>query len=249
MLLKVVMFQRKTILIFFFILLSSFCFAAPKPTTTIVSDAGLSISYAHPDYLKQNEPLYIRFWVFNNSNGALMTNLTTNCTYNLLDKQGKNILTISTNDSIKFENLGANACVDCFNYNLTGNFNNIGVYEYQIRCQAKDNLGGVQIGEYEVNESGSNKVNDYTLTFIVLCILFMFNLIIFLIPIFVQKITDNKPTNYLIKQMFIISSIILFCRIAFRVCQPGLLIIMERLSSKSGLNERPCTISNPIVSG
>jgi hypothetical protein len=132
---------------------------AVRPSPLIVNSGGLDISYPNTYYLKLDQNLSIRFWVYNVSNGAVITNATTNCTFNLLDKSGKNVLRLSSpaSSGIQFGNLGANACANCFNFEIAGgNFSYKGYYEYQIRCQTigGSNYGGYTYGSYETTQTG-----------------------------------------------------------------------------------------------
>jgi hypothetical protein len=162
--------KKPIFILMMFLICLSLVSAAPKPLQTVSSQGGLTISYPAPGYLKVGAGLSVRFWVYNNSNGGVMTNASAgvNCTYNIIDGGGsdetgniigKNILRVSTPTSsgIRFGDLGPSGCANCFNLEISGgNFSHHGSYEYQIRCGgARDNtLGGFLIGEYEVNSVG-----------------------------------------------------------------------------------------------
>ena len=134
------------------------CDAIKPSTATSSLSQGLQISYPAPYFLEVEHNLSIRFWVYNSSNGDLLTNTTINCTYNLLNNYGKNTVRYSTDDvnlPIMFGKLGSNACANCFNLELSGgNLSKLGYYSYQIRCKGQGQ-GGYIIGDYLVNPSGT----------------------------------------------------------------------------------------------
>jgi len=181
-------------LFFFFLVLPMVSAATPFARYSDITQ-GLIISYPNSYYIPQNAPLYVRFWVYNASNGYLMTNATVNCTYNLMDATGKNILRAATDTipiGIKWGNLGANACANCFNINITSdNFANIGSHPYQIRCYDNITIGGTYGGffsdVYEVTPSGFEGSANYSFVIIII------SFVILLIGIF----SRNIPTTIL----------------------------------------------------
>lgn len=126
--------------------------SAAKPLTSIPLSQGLQISYISPYYIQQNTNLSIRFWVYNLTDGGLLTNKTVNCTYNLLNDTGRNVLKFESpaSSGIAFGNLGPGACTNCYNLEISAkNFSSIGYYSWQIRCQGI-NIGGYINGDYLV---------------------------------------------------------------------------------------------------
>ena len=157
--------------------------AAPKVPTNILS-SGLEISYPNPYNIKFNsgETFGIRFWVYNTSDGSILTNTTTTCTYNLINSSGFNIVRLITPTQIKFGNL-TNGCANCFNFNLANsNFSYSGFYEFQIRCQAGE-FGGYQIGTYLVNPTGDELTIEKTILDFIMFIFLIFLFIIVLIGV------------------------------------------------------------------
>jgi hypothetical protein len=144
-------------LVFLFLLISSLSVLAANPhtpTNNYLSE-GLQISYPNTYYIKYNTTQAIRFWVYNVSDGEIMTNRSINCTYNLLDNNGLNIIRKATYTDIKFGNLtGTQNCQNCFNFLInSGNFSYMGYYSYQIRCQGSG-LGGYLTDNYLSTDTG-----------------------------------------------------------------------------------------------
>ena len=163
--------MKKIFILMVVLLLFSISFiTAPKPVAVLgIQTGGIDISYPNPYYLKIDNPLYVRFWVYNTSNGIVMTNLTVNCTYNLLDYTGKNVLRMSTQE-IKFGGLGTRACQNCFNLNVSaGNFSHTGVYPFQIRCQGFG-IGGFLTDNYEVTRTGKELTTTMIYTVILILV-------------------------------------------------------------------------------
>ena len=154
--------MKKLLLLYFvlLILLIPIISAAPPARSIIASTGGIDISYPSSGFIKTNSDLYVRFWAYNKTAGELLTNTSINCTYNLLDSSGKNIIRMETYNQIKFGNLSGNGCANCFNFlisapNITAN----GYYPYQIRCYGSG-LGGYLSDVYEATATG----NEFYLT-------------------------------------------------------------------------------------
>ena len=186
-----------SIFFIFFIFLFSFSLvsAAPPITTVQQLNTGLQISYPSPYYLIYNHSLSIRFWVYNLSNGVVLTNITTNCTYNLLEHSGRNVY---RNGTIQFGGLPTNACQNCYNLELPNTlFNYTGVMMYQIRCQSNSmNEGGFLNGLYEITVGGFDEPS-WSIQPIILIILIV--LLFFVIGIY----SENKFIISLTSFMFV----------------------------------------------
>jgi hypothetical protein len=152
--------------------------SAVKPTPIAgLTSAGVQISYPSPYYLTVNNNLSIRFWVYNTTTGDTITNVSANCTYNLLDSSGRNILRVATpaSSGIKFGGLGTSACANCFNLEINAaNFTKTGYYSYQIRCDT-GLTGGYLIGDYEAIPTRNGADNT---TFFVILILIAAGLVL-----------------------------------------------------------------------
>lgn len=158
--------------------------SAPPFLTTGITISGLQISYPNTYYIQQNNDLAVRFWVYNYSNGAILTNSTVNCTYNLLNNTGYNIVRQISSTEIKFGRLGLQGCQNCFNTIIGGgNFTSVGsIYSYQIRCQATGNLGGYELGNYEITDNGRIPPGDNNIIFMsIIFIIIIVSLLFFLI--------------------------------------------------------------------
>jgi len=142
-----------------------------KPSNVInTNTAGLDISYPESYYIKVNNNLSVRFWVYNLSSGTIFTNTSINCTYNIIDSDGKNIIRISS-PNISFGINNPNACQNCFNINIGGgNFSTKKYLSYQIRCQGQG-LGGYRIGDYEVTTTGFDAPSDNLKIFFIILFL------------------------------------------------------------------------------
>lgn len=172
-------------LLFFLFLIPSIQ-AAPPSTTVVASSEGLIISFPHSPYLKLNNAGYIRFWVFNQTDGVLMSNSSVNCTFDLFDNSGKNIFKIMSPD-IRYGSLGTQACASCFNINISGtNFSRIGYYPYLLFCSTNPaypiKLGGTERDILEVTSTGAS--SDIGYFFIAFSLVY----ILLLIGIFTRNI-------------------------------------------------------------
>jgi hypothetical protein len=137
----------------FFILSNSGASAAP-PLTTQFLQAGQTITMTFPDYVINNQTHYFRFWVYNDTNGQVMTNASTNCSFYLMDKTGVIILRLTSYEekNIKFDDFTANKCRNCFNFEIDENNFTIGEYSYHIKCFSKD-TGGFYTKNFYVTDN------------------------------------------------------------------------------------------------
>lgn len=172
-----------------FLVLSLFCLillmsvgliSSKIPSVITTNDYGLRISYPNSGFLKQNTDLSIRFWVYNITDGKLLTNTTINCTYNLLNVSGTNKWRIAS-PQIKF-GIPSNpsACQNCFNLDIIkGNFSYVGYYTYQIRCQGQT-IGGYTSGDYILTGTGLDLTEGRAIIYLsmILFLLFFLTLII-----------------------------------------------------------------------
>jgi len=174
--------MNKKLLTLFFLTIFLISFTSAVQTINIQEkDVGIIIEYPKFLTIKQNEPFNLRFHAFNSTDGKVLTNETTNCTFNIYNHTGDNILRMIPT----FENLGAGDCSHCFAVNiLKGNFSEIDEYSYLIRCE-NEGAGGAVSSGFDVTLNG--KLNPegiviitYTLLFI---IIFAFSIIYFFIAL------------------------------------------------------------------
>jgi len=173
-----------------FLVLSLFCilvlsimttsFVSSKTPTTTTSDYGLRISFPSSGFLKAGEDMSVRWWVYNITDGKILTNTTTNCTLNLLNVSGYNVWRVA-NYSIKY-GIPSNpqACQNCFNTDIKGkNFTQIGYYMYQLRCQTTT-IGGYISGDLIVTGTGLDLTEGRSILYfaILIFLLFFFGLIL-----------------------------------------------------------------------
>lgn len=157
--------------------------AAPPVTTVVSSTEGLVIYYPHSPFIKINTSEYVRFWVFNQTDGVLMSSSAINCTFDLFDGSGKNIFKIMSPD-IGYGGLGSQACSSCFNINITNsNFTKLGYYPYLIFCNTNPaypvKLGGSERDLYQVTYRGLDLAGDNMVIFFNFIFLFAIAFMLF----------------------------------------------------------------------
>ncbi len=142
------MFNKKTKLIFctifLFVIILNFVYSAPPVTTVQEFPEGYIISENPHEYLKLNQNYQYNFFLYNHSNGILIDNSSTNCTFFLANYSGEVLFSqdveyIPEEDYWKLDIFG-------------GNFSEAGYYTYGVTCQGTK--GGSLEGVFEVTESG-----------------------------------------------------------------------------------------------
>jgi hypothetical protein len=213
--------RQISIFILVLLVLCSICYAVPPIRTALLLDSGLTISYPQLSYypnLSNNNYEYFRWWVYNASDGDILTNTTTNCTFNLIDNSGKNILRLSypTSSMIGFGGLGANACQNCFWTNISkGNFTYYGGYYYQIRCNSIGKLGGfasvyfAYIDTHSYDALFEENMMDTTSGLSVTIFIIVINILLIILP-FIKRFSDTEWLNILLSRCCWIIGIYLF---------------------------------------
>jgi hypothetical protein len=149
-------------LLFLFLFSISFISAQPPGTTTIYFESGYTI-LNNPQYiLEQNQPHQVNFFVYNTSNGYLITNNTVNCTFFLADNKGEVVFSGDV-DYFTDGHWGIDVS--------EGNFSRIGEYGYGISCQ-DGGFGGALSGLFEVTPSGSEQNPNFF--YLIYIIIFVF---------------------------------------------------------------------------
>jgi len=164
--------KKKIFLIFIFILLvllpSVF---SVKTTQTTLGEFGLDIESPGAEYLKQNRAYTVNIHVFNRSNGAYLTNETTDCFIHLYNITGNHL--IDEKFVIFDHNLD-------FEYIISaGNLSQLGVHDYIIQCNTT-NLGGFIKSRFIVTPTGmdamkfdQDKMIPITIAFILIILVFI----------------------------------------------------------------------------
>ena len=117
---------------------------AVPPVTTVQSFAqGYVIEYAPKDYAETNHNYTVNFFVRNISNGVLINNDSTNCTFYMANSYGELLL----QSNVTYSNGYWHTFID------KGNFSTSGIFPYGIACEG-ENLGGEATGAWEVNAVG-----------------------------------------------------------------------------------------------
>ncbi|MFA6201192.1 MAG: hypothetical protein WC679_12390 [Bacteroidales bacterium] len=156
--------------------------------------AGLEISYPNPEFIRINEAFAVRWWVYNFSDESILTNITTNCTYNLLNTSGHNVWRVASPNISFGVPSSSSACQNCFNVIINKqNFTLIGYYSYQIRCQSRLGQGGFINGNYIVQGVGLELTDGRSLLyFLEVGSLFLFFI---LILYFMGKLPDGETRD------------------------------------------------------
>ena len=136
------------IFFFLFLLVVSFISAA---TTIIYFDKGLVIVDSPQIYLQQNQQFKINFFVYNITDGVVIDNSTTNCTFYLADNKG-NVKYFTNVSYLSDGYWGLNI--------IGGNFSEVGEYNYGIKCEGLG-LGGISIGSWMITPTGVGNLTQF----------------------------------------------------------------------------------------
>jgi len=114
--------------------------------------------------LKQNYDYTYSFFIYNESNGVLIDNSTTNCTLYIVDSDGNLIY-----------NQNSNYTSDGYWKNdiPKSTFLELGIYSYGVKCEG-EGLGGALSGIWEVTPSG--KSGSEGIVFFILVILLIYGI-------------------------------------------------------------------------
>jgi len=128
----------------FFIVITLFNVVSAGDTFFIVPDSGFYIVAQVQDTFKINTNLTINFFVYNETNGGLIDNSSTNCSVYLADDKGE--LLVNGDASYTGE--------EYWNFLiLSGNFSRIGSYNLGISC-VNGNQGGAFVKYFETTAIG-----------------------------------------------------------------------------------------------
>lgn len=176
--------------ILFSLLIISMVSAIPPVTTTQHLNDGFLIVDSPQITIKQSTDHIHNFFVYNLTNGLIVSNITTECFFYLSDNSGK----VDMYNSVPYYPLGY--------WGITinkSNFSEIGLYNYGIKCQS-NSTGGAISGYFEVTYTGE----EVTLYHIILPIaLLVLGIIIFIIGF---TFSNDKV---IIKTGFYLTSLIL----------------------------------------
>jgi len=184
------------LLVFCIILLVIPLVVAPPPLSTIFSgDTGLNIEVNIMPVYKHGEARYSIIHVFNQTNGFMFNNTTSNieCRVYLRDSQG-------------FEIMEVEAVVHGEHWDLNGTgggANPVGMYAWTVRCIDRvQELGGYTSGYFEITKSGliedktdtSSGISTTLFLLFITTMLFMFPLL--------KDFSKHKWANNIIKRAF-----------------------------------------------
>lgn len=194
--------KKKSLLLLGILILLSLTFvsAAPPQSTTnvFVFDEGYIIVDNPQNILSQSQAYQVNFFVYNQSNGIIITNETssTNCTFYLAQDDGNVIFTGDAESTGEYWKVDLSA----------GNFSELGIYGYRISCQGTE-LGGALSGEYEVTPSGSEFTNALSLPlFLPMLLMLLITAFFFYITGFVEK-KEYKITFLIFGGLFLIFAV------------------------------------------
>ena len=178
--------MNKLIYLFIFIFLISSVSGQPAFITNDLA-TGLDIDPLVYGNLKQSQDFTLHLHVYNNTNGLLVTNATTNCSVHLYNSSGNHIL---TSMNIDWDNKAEWELV------INGNnFSKVGVYSMEVWCYGRlgSGVGGANRLYFDVTSAGkdTNTPNAiiYGIMFAILIGLFVLSSYIFIETPF------NNPKN------------------------------------------------------
>ena len=128
---------------FFSFLFLNFVSAVPPVTTTQQFTEGYIIEHSSQEHIRQNTNYTLNFFVRNISNGVLIDNSTTNCSFYMANSQGVLIYSADIDYNGEYWQ----------HIILATNFSDIGVYPHGIACNGVG-LGGESVYYFEVTETG-----------------------------------------------------------------------------------------------
>jgi len=149
-------FSRPFFLFLFFIVLSSFSFAAPPFQTSTWftwsnGDGVITIVSPLNFYYEQNKNISLNFDVLNSSLSKL-SNTTTNCTILITDSAGqteqKQNLSYSSDNNVWYKLYSANT---------------LGVHSFYVHCLSSQNVYGYASASFEVTKTGVENPIDESL--------------------------------------------------------------------------------------
>lgn len=135
---------------------------APPRVETVTLDAGQSIQTDIPQYVNFNKTLAVNFWVYNVSDGRVMTNVTTSCSLYLINTTGHITLRLTSYEekNIIVGGFPDWLCKTCFHTEIDpGNFTFIGPHAVHIKCNSST-IGGTLIKEFYVTKN-DRSINGY----------------------------------------------------------------------------------------
>ena len=139
--------KKQLLFLFSVLILISLVSAVPPVTITQQFSTGYIIEDNPQTILKQNQTYQVNFFVYNISNGELITPENALCDFYLANSSGNVLI---------FTNVSYNADGHWEENIEAGNFSEIGYYNYGIKCQGT-NLGGAIVGLWEVKTIGIEK--------------------------------------------------------------------------------------------
>jgi hypothetical protein len=132
--------------------------SAPPVTTIQQFASGYVIEDSPQEYLKQNSQFQYNFFLYNLTDGQLMTNASISCTFYLSNSTGY-ILVLEDVPFYVSDNHWGTIIAG-------GNFSNVGDYYYGTRCNSTI-LGGMMTGTWKVTPNGEEPTTPKTFLYFI----------------------------------------------------------------------------------
>lgn len=173
--------KKVILLITMCMILFSLVGAVPPSMTSFVGTEGLDVQANFLDYYKIKSSVELQIYVFNISNGAIMSNLTTSCKAELTNASGEIIFTGTAASNGNHFKMSRNSSI----------VTEKGLYAVTLICNTST-LGGYKTFYFEATETGTSISTSQVLLYLGLLGIFIFLFIVNLgvIP-FLPK-GDNK---------------------------------------------------------
>ncbi len=192
------MFNKKTKLIFctifLFVMILNIGSSAPPVTTVQEFPDGYLIEEKPHEYLKLNQDYQYNFFLYNHSNGLLIDNSSTNCTFYLANNSGE----ILFSQEVEYLSEEKYWKIDI----LGGNFSESGGYPYGVSCQGS--VGGALAGIFEITESGVEVTEGRSILVMGLLGLLVFFLFLSLYSLFSIEDYKGKFALYWVSHVLLI---------------------------------------------
>ena len=196
-----------------------------------IADDGLEIIYPKIATHQQSKDIDFHFFVLNKSDGAIMDNTTTSCSFYLHNSNGSHLAEREVMDYAKNY---------AFEISLNGNnFSKLGRYSYITLCNTS-NLGGAVSVAFEVTGTGDPLNIETVILYLGLLTLLIFLFIINLVAIFKLPTKDNydletgqlisinqlkylRPILYMISWLLLVSIFFVGSNLAFAYLKTALI--------------------------
>jgi len=193
------------IMLFFIFLLITVQSAIAVPPVTVLQQftTGYVIEHSPQIYIEQNQDYTINFFIRNITNGVLIDNSTTNCSFYMASSTG----TLAHNTNVIYSSGYWHTLIS------GGNFSSTGIYPYGIACNGIG-LGGKKVFAFEVTKTGTDETKEFT-ALMNIALIIALGVLVFLFFYFAFSLDESH---------FILKILLMFFALIFIILIPATLI-------------------------